>query len=105
MLEIELATKAKQDEILSIVNELSSNADVELSIIKSNKDAEGIFTTVTYKRKSDNTVYCISTLSGGISPYYETRTEVYFDKTGTEVEKTNVYTLSYDEDGELVSEV
>lgn len=76
-----------------------------LKVIKSEKDAEGIFTVVTYKRKADDTIYCVSTLSGGESPLYTTRTEQYYDLTGTSVTETFTYTLSYDEDGNLVSEV
>ena len=76
-----------------------------LKVLKTNKDSEGIFKTVTYKRKSDNTIYCVSTLSGGTTPLYTTRTEKYYDATGKTVIATHVYTLSYDDDGELVSEV
>ena len=76
-----------------------------LKVLKTNKDSEGIFKTVTYKRKSDNTIYCVSTLSGGTTPLYTTRTEKYYDATGKTVIATHVYTLSYDDDGELISEV
>ena len=76
-----------------------------LKVIKSEKDNEGIFTVVTYKRKADDTTYCVSTLSGGESPLYTTRTEQYYDVTGTSVVATHVYTLSYDDDGNLISEV
>lgn len=75
-----------------------------LQVIKSNKDAEGFFTTVTYKRKHDNTVYCVSTLSGGTTPLYTTRTEQYYDATGINVVATYTYNLSYDADGILIGE-
>lgn len=76
-----------------------------LKVIKSNKDEEGIYTVVTYKRKADDTIYCVSTLNGGTSPLYTTRTEQYYDVTGTSVIATHIYTLSYDEDENLISEV
>lgn len=77
----------------------------ELSIVKSSKDSEGIFTTVTYKRKSDNTVFAKSVLSGGTSPQYNTRTLTFYNADGITVKATKIYSLSYDVDGDLVSEV
>lgn len=76
-----------------------------LSIIRSNKDSQGIFTAVTYKRKTDNTVFAISVLSGGTSPKYTTRTVTFYESNGTTVKSTKVYSLSYDSDGDLLSEV
>lgn len=76
-----------------------------LSIVKSGKDNEGIFTTVTYKRKSDNTIFAKSVLSGGTSPQYTTRTLTFYNADGITVKATKIYALSYDTDGDLVSEV
>ena len=76
-----------------------------LKVLKTNKDSEGIFKTVTYKRKANNTTYCVSTLSGGETPLYTTRTEQYYNAAGTSVIATHVYSLSYDDDGNLISEV
>lgn len=72
---------------------------------KSNKDAEGIFTTVEYRRKSDNSLAIKAVLSGGTSPQYTTRTITYYALDGTTVEKTETFSLSYDADGDYVSEV
>lgn len=77
----------------------------ELSVVKSVKDSEGIFKTVTYKRKSDNTIFAKSVLSGGTSPQYTTRTLTFYNADGITVKATKIYTLSYDADGDLVSEV
>lgn len=77
----------------------------ELSVVKSDKDSEGIFKTVTYKRKSDNTIFAKSVLSGGTSPQYTTRTLTFYNADGITVKATKIYTLSYDADGDLVSEV
>lgn len=71
---------------------------------KSNKDSEGIFTTVEYKR-NDGTLAVKAVLSGGTSPKYTTRTHTYYGLDGTTVEKTTTRTLSYDADDVLVSEV
>ncbi|MGX2959371.1 hypothetical protein JNUCC23_08890 [Peribacillus sp. JNUCC 23] len=73
--------------------------------VKSNKDTESIFTTIEYRRKSDNTLAALSVLSGGTSPNYTTRTVTYYAPNGTTVEKTDTFTLSYDADGDLISEV
>ncbi len=77
----------------------------ELSVVKSAKDSEGIFKTVTYKRKSDNTIFAKSVLSGGTSPQYTTRTLTFYNADGITVKATKIYMLSYDSDGDLVSEV
>lgn len=73
--------------------------------VKSNKDSNGVFTTVEQRRKSDNTLVSRSVLSGGTSPLYTTRTLTYYEKDGTTVAKTDSMALSYDADGDLVSEV
>lgn len=72
---------------------------------RSNKDSNGIFTTVTYKRKSDGTIYAKSVLSGGTSPNYTTKTETFYGADGATVIETNVYTVSYDSDGDWIGEV
>lgn len=72
---------------------------------KSGKDAEGIFTTIEQRRKSDNTLARKSVLSGGTSPLYTTRTITYYAANGTTVSKTETFTLTYDADGVLISEV
>ncbi|MCM3316712.1 hypothetical protein M3603_08475 [Rummeliibacillus stabekisii] len=77
----------------------------EYKITKSGKDSNGIFTTVQYRRKSDNTLAAKSVLSGGTSPKYTTRTLTYYGIDGTTIENTIIKTMSYDADGDLISEV
>jgi hypothetical protein len=69
---------------------------------RSGKDANGIFTTVQYRR-ANNTLIRSSVLSGGTSPAYTTRTETLFDVDGSTVLQTLVFTLGYT-NGELTSE-
>ena len=69
---------------------------------RSSKDANGIWTTVQYRR-ADNTLIRQSVLSGGTSPQYTTRTETVYAADGTTVLSTLVYTLTYTS-GELTSE-
>ena len=76
-----------------------------LSSIRSSKDTEGIFTTVTYKRKTDGTIFAKSVLSGGTTPRYTTRTLTFYNFDGITVRATKIFTLSYDADGDLISEV
>lgn len=95
---------------ISDINENMDLIDAQLaqmecrSTIKSNKDTEGIFTTIEYKRQ-DNTLYMKSVLSGGTSPQYTTRTETYYEADGTTIKVTKIYTVSYDVDGNITSEV
>ncbi|EFV78941.1 hypothetical protein HMPREF1013_00825 [Bacillus sp. 2_A_57_CT2] len=75
------------------------------STVKSNKDAEGIYTTVEQRRKTDGTLAVKAVLSGGTSPQYTTRTITYYALDGITVEKTETFAISYDTDGAYVSEV
>lgn len=74
-----------------------------LSTHRSNKDANGIYTTITYRRQ-DGTLARRSILSGGVSPTYTIRTAVFYKADAVTVELTQVFTLTY-VGGELVSEV
>ncbi|MEK4883683.1 phage tail protein [Bacillus sp. FSL W8-0223] len=74
------------------------------NVYKSGKDSNGIFTTVEYKRPN-GTLYARSVLSSGTSPQYTTRTVTYYAADGTTVIRTDTYTLTYDTDGDLISEV
>ena len=105
--EVAVDTSAIEAEIDTLSNEIGILSDKvdDLKMVKSSKDANGIFTTLTYRRKADNSLFATSVLSGGTSPSYTTRTITYYEQDGTTVRKTVAYTLSYDVDGALVSEV
>jgi hypothetical protein len=75
-----------------------------LSVTRSSKDSEGIFTTIEYERE-DSTLFKDSILSGGTSPEYTTLTERFYASNGITVLVTNVYTLSYDGDGDFTTKV
>jgi len=88
---------------------IDSNLDVDiadpdqtLSTTRSDKDGNGIYTTITFTR-SDATVFKTSVLSGGTSPEYTTRTETFYAADGLTETSTKVFTLTYDA-GDLVSE-
>ncbi|WP_446662941.1 tail fiber protein [Geobacillus sp. CCR] len=74
------------------------------NVYKSGKDSNGIFTTVEYKR-TNGKLFARSVLSGGTSPQYTTRTITYYAADGTTVIRTDTYTIVYDADGDLISEV
>lgn len=63
-----------------------------------------IFKTLEFKR-SDGTLFKKSVLSGGTAPKYTTRTVTFYAANGTTVDQTITYTLSYDVDDDLISEV
>ena len=74
--------------------------------VKSAKDSEGMFAIVEYKTKVATPVLVMkSTLSGGTSPQYTTRTEEWYASDGTTITETIAYLLTYDADGDLISEV
>ena len=75
-----------------------------LSVVRSDEDANGLFVTIKHFR-TDSTLYKTSTLSGGTSPLYTTRTVVYFEADGVTVKSNQVYALTYKVDGTLISEI
>jgi hypothetical protein len=70
------------------------NFNLQLTTARSGLDTNNIFTVITMKR-SDLTVYKTSTLSGGTSPNYTTRTVVYYEQDGITVDSTFIYALEY----------
>ncbi len=86
-------------------NFVSHSADtMTYSVIKSGLDSNGIYATIQHKR-SDGTLILKSVLSGGTSPNYTTRTETYYKTDGTTIDKTATYTITYDANGMVASEV
>lgn len=75
-----------------------------LKVTKQIKDAEGIYTKVFYRDKATNVLYATSTLSGGTTPNYTIRTVEFYDGNGNVTQK-DVFALTYDSDGILISEV
>lgn len=84
--------------------DLASHKGINLKLYRLNKDSEGIFTELQWKR-TDDTLAIKSVLSGGTTPKYTTRTETYYENNGTTVKATKTYTISYNTDDEFVSEV
>lgn len=70
--------------------------------LKSNKDVNGIYTTIEWSDAS-NTVRKRSVLSGGTSPEYTTRTETFYNASGSLI-YTKSYTQAYDLAGEWIGE-
>lgn len=69
---------------------------------RSVKDAENLFTVITYKRQ-DTTKFAESTLSGGTTPLYTTQTVIYYDTDGITPLVTVTYALTYDGDNDLLT--
>jgi hypothetical protein len=102
---------------LALITKLSDNMDIidaelfkqaseakSYTTLKSSKDANFIYTT--YERKRYNgTLLMRSVLSGGTSPLYTTRVETWYALNGITVLSTKTYTITYDSDGIVVSEV
>ncbi|MCW6124333.1 hypothetical protein [Clostridium sporogenes] len=98
----------KQNENNEQINESIDNIRKELesyNYYAYNKDGEGIFTIVDYKR-NDNTLYMKSTLSNPNSNgNYQTNTWNFYNDTGSKIIKTIIWTINYDEEGDIISEV
>lgn len=80
------------------------NPTVTYSTYKTNQDDNGIYTTVTYKR-ADGTTHKVSELSNPVDGNYTTQTVTYYQADGLTVDKTEVYTITYNVDGDVESEV
>ena len=92
---------AEQEDLKEELDRKADNVE-ELTLSCSQKDEEGIFTLIEWKRE-DGTLYKASELEGE-SPEYSNRTVKYYDEDGEVVLKELVYELSYDEDGDLIEE-
>ena len=92
-----------QDGSLVTVGEF--NPTVTYSTYKSNQDVNGVYTKVTYKR-ADGSTYKVSELSNtDDNGNYQTQTITYYQANGSTVDKTEVYTITYNADGDVESEV
>jgi len=100
---IDAQMKSNSNNIIDHKEKFNVHGDTS-TLERSGKDSEGIFTSLIWKRL-DGTKYKQSVLSGGTTPEYTTRTVTYYDTDGTTVLDTVAYTLSYDIDGDLISEV
>jgi len=89
----------------SVLGDIEKKDLSNYKMVKSVKDSEGMFSVVEYRTRDADVLVMKSTLSGGTAPQYTTRTEEWYASDGVTVEETIVYTLSYDSDGDLVSEV
>lgn len=100
-------TRVHEDFIYSPrLDGLAEEAEVtkELSIERKNPDADGVYTLIEWRRP-DGTLYKKSELSGGAPPQYSTRTVTYYAADGETAVKQVVYSIIYNDSGELVSEV
>jgi hypothetical protein len=83
---------------------LYSSEDSGYKTVKSGKDSNGIFTVIKKYRKFNGNLAIESTLSNLSGGNYTTRTIKYYAPNGTTVTKTEIYTLTYDADGDLLKE-
>lgn len=87
---------------IKLANIASGNA---LSVTRLNKDDRDIFAMMEWRRKN-GTLAKRSTLSNpDVDGYYRRQTIEYFSESGLVVTLTEVYAISYDADGMVVSEV
>ena len=75
----------------------------DLIVSRSGKDANQIFTTVSYHR-ADGSLYKTSELVDGVSPTYDKRVETTYKADGITVARIREYALTYDVDGDFLSE-
>lgn len=76
-----------------------------LSINKTNEDANGKFTTVVWKNSAGITVKKSVLSNPNGDGYYLTRTLTLYEADGTTVMNTKVFSITYNADGVVTSEV
>lgn len=85
----------------SKLNELSES----LNVVRTDKDSNSVFTTVEWRTKN-NLLRRRSTLSDPDSDMnYRTQTVTKYAKDGVTIASTEVYKRTFDEEGDLISEV
>lgn len=84
------------------VKDLSLHNSINLRLYRLNADIFGKHTLLEWRRGSD-TLAITEELSGGTAPYYTTLTRTYYEDDGVTVRQQNVWSLTYDGDGDLVS--
>lgn len=88
--------------LLSVNTRLSEN---DLNYFKNDRDENGIYRQTTHTR-FDGTTYSVAELSNPDKKgNYLTSTLNYYDDSGEVVVETLIWTLTYDEDGEVISKV
>ena len=71
----------------------------------SQKDDNGVYKVIEYYRP-DDTLYMKSTLSNPNSDeHYQTMTWQYYNGAGTSIVRTLTWTITYDDDGGIISKV
>lgn len=82
---------------------LVADMTANYKVTKSGKDANGIFTTVEYRRP-DDTLFMRSVLSNpDANGNYQTDTWTFYAADGTTPVETKVWTITYDVDGDITS--
>ena len=103
-----LVTKTQFDEHLSAWDAFKEEIKKKLdnySLYAFDKDINGIFTVVEYRRK-DDTLYMKSTVSDADEEgNYQINTWEFFDTDGITLLDTVIWNISYDKDGDIVSKV
>jgi hypothetical protein len=85
------------------VQDLSAHGR-DFSFYKLDKDSTGVFTQLQWKR-ADGTLARKVVLSEGTPPEYTLKTVTDYQEDGITVKEQKEYTLTYDDDHDLVSEV
>lgn len=87
------------------LTELYKNSVAIYATKRLNKDVNGTFTRFEKRRRdAGKTLVASSVLCGGTSPKYTTRTVNFYDRTGLVVVSGAALALTYDVDGDYISE-
>ncbi|HDR7872380.1 TPA: hypothetical protein QCY10_000127 [Bacillus mobilis] len=98
-------TQKNAEAALQQVGDTLKNMQQKLSNYKSSKDTNGIFSIVECKRK-DGTIFRKQILSDpDTNGNYRKQTINFYDESGTKIIGTDVYVITYDADGDVISEV
>lgn len=91
-----------EDGIEEVASSMADLTYQELSSYASNIDDNGLYKTVTWKRK-DNTTYAVSSLIG-TAPYTQVKID-YYNDLGTTIIKSITWGLTYDDNEFIYNKV
>lgn len=94
----EFFTSESYKEVLDAIEQNASPSFDQFNMYKSNRDSDGIYLQVDYKR-TNGTLFMRSTLSND----YTLVTCTYYNDAGTATVLTKQRNITYDNDGNIVS--
>jgi hypothetical protein len=101
----EISDERSDDVVCGIIERNTREVPQVFNVYRLNKDVNGVFREVQYKR-TNGTLWKKSVLSNpDAKGNYQTQTITYYSSDGVTITGTETWSITYDEEGDVVSEV